>query len=71
MAELKPVSTLMSTATSLGPNEDGETVDQGEYMSMIGSLLYLTATWPAIQFAVCMCAWFQASPGSSHWTTVQ
>jgi hypothetical protein len=27
MAELKPVSTLMSTATSLGPDEDGEAVD--------------------------------------------
>jgi hypothetical protein len=26
-AELKPVSTLMSTATSLGPDEDGEVVD--------------------------------------------
>jgi hypothetical protein len=27
MAELKPVSTLMSSATSLGPDEDGEAVD--------------------------------------------
>jgi hypothetical protein len=27
MAELKPVSTPMSTATSLGPDEDGETID--------------------------------------------
>jgi hypothetical protein len=27
MVELKPVSTLMSSATSLGLDEDGETVD--------------------------------------------
>jgi hypothetical protein len=27
MAELKPVSTLMSSATSLGPDEDGKVVD--------------------------------------------
>jgi hypothetical protein len=27
MAELKPVSTPMSSTTSLGPDEDGETVD--------------------------------------------
>jgi hypothetical protein len=27
MAELKPVSTLMSTATSLGPDKDGEDID--------------------------------------------
>jgi hypothetical protein len=44
MAELKPVSTPMSSAASLGPDEDGEAVDQREYMSMIDSLLYLTAT---------------------------
>jgi hypothetical protein len=44
MAELKPVSTPMSSATSLGPDEDDETMDQREYMSMIGSLLYLTMT---------------------------
>jgi hypothetical protein len=71
MAELKPVSNPMSSAASLGPNEDGETVDQREYMSMIGSLLYLTATWPDIQFTVGLCARFQASPRSSHQMTVQ
>jgi hypothetical protein len=48
MAELKPVSTLMSPATLLGPDEDGEAVDQREDRSMIGSLLYLAATWPDI-----------------------
>jgi hypothetical protein len=48
MAELKPLSTPMSSAVSLGPDEDGEAVDQREYRSMIGSLLYLTATWPDI-----------------------
>jgi hypothetical protein len=44
MAKLKPMSTPMSSAASLGPDEDGEVVDQREYKSMIGSLLYLTAT---------------------------
>jgi hypothetical protein len=58
MAELKPISTLMSTATSLGPGEDGEAVDQREYMSMIGSLLYLMMTRSNIQFVVCLCAPF-------------
>jgi hypothetical protein len=71
MAELKPVFTLMSSTASLGPDEDDEAVDQREYMSMIGSLLYLTATQPDIQFAVRLCARFQASPRSSHRTTVQ
>jgi hypothetical protein len=48
MVELKPVSIRMSSAASLGPDEDGEAVDQREYRSMIGSLLYLTATRPDI-----------------------
>jgi hypothetical protein len=60
MAELKPVST-----------DDGEAVDQREYMSMISSLLYLTATRSDIQFTVGLCARFQASPRSSHRTVVQ
>jgi hypothetical protein len=71
MAELKPVSTLMSSTASLGPDEDGEAMDQTEYRSMIDSLLYLTATQPDIQFTVGLCARFQASPRSSHRTTVQ
>jgi hypothetical protein len=56
MTELKPVSTPMSSAASLGPDEDGEAVDQREYRSMIGSLLYLTVTRLDIQFVVGLCA---------------
>jgi hypothetical protein len=44
MAELKPVLTPMSMAAALDPDDNGEAIDQREYMSMIGSLLYLTAT---------------------------
>jgi hypothetical protein len=58
IAELKPVSTLMSSAASLGPDEDGEAVDQREYRSMIGSLLYLTVTRSNIQFVVGLYACF-------------
>jgi hypothetical protein len=71
MAKLKPVSTPMSNAMSLGTDKDGEAVDKREYMSMTGSLLHLTATRSDIQFIVCLCAHFQASPRSLHWTAVQ
>jgi hypothetical protein len=71
MAELKPVSTPMSMATALDPDENGEMVDQREYSSMIGSLLYLTVTWLDIQFTVCLCVRFHTSPHSSHRTSVQ
>jgi hypothetical protein len=71
MAELKPVSTPMSSAASLGTDEDGEAMFQREYRSMINSLLYLTATRSDIQFIVGLCACFQASPRSSHRMAVQ
>jgi hypothetical protein len=38
---------------------------------MISSLLYLTVTWSDIQFIMCLCALFQASPRSSNRTVVQ
>jgi hypothetical protein len=71
MVELKPVSIPMSSMASRVPDEDGEAMDQREYKSMIGSLLYLTATRSNIQFVVGLCARFQSSPRSSHRTAVQ
>jgi hypothetical protein len=71
MAELKSVSTSMSSTALLGPDEDGKAMDQREYRSMIGSLLYLTATRPDIQFIVGLCARFQPSPHSSQQMAVQ
>jgi hypothetical protein len=71
MTELKPMSTPMSMSTMLDLDENGEVVDQREYMSMIGSLLYLTAVWSDIQFDMCLCAYFEASPHSSHRQAIQ
>jgi hypothetical protein len=66
MGEAKPLSMPMSTTMALDEDKEGEAVDQKEYQSMIGSLLYLTATRPDIQFTVCLCARFQSSPRTSH-----
>jgi hypothetical protein len=48
MEDSKAMATPMSTATALDADEEGEHVDQKEYRSMTGSLLYLTATRPDI-----------------------
>ncbi|WVZ70913.1 hypothetical protein U9M48_019542 [Paspalum notatum var. saurae] len=66
MGDSKPMMTPMSTNTVLDADEDGEAVDQKKFRGMIGSLLYLTATRPDIQFAVCLCARYQASSRTSH-----
>jgi hypothetical protein len=66
MEDSKDMATPMSTTTTLDADEEGEHVDQKEYRSMIGSLLYLTETRPDIPFLVCLCTRFQASPRTSH-----
>jgi hypothetical protein len=71
MEDSKAMTTPMSTTMALDTDEEGEHVDQKEYRSMIGSLIYLTATRPDIQFSVCLCARFQASPRTSHWQAVK
>lgn len=58
VGEAKPLSMPKSTTTALNVDEDGEPVDQKEYKSMIGALLYLTATRMDIHFVVCLCACF-------------
>jgi histone deacetylase 1/2 len=66
MDDSKPLSTPMSTTTVLDADEDGWTMDQKEYRSMIGFLLYLTAMRLDIRFSMCLCTHFQASPRTSH-----
>ncbi|WVZ80765.1 hypothetical protein U9M48_028218 [Paspalum notatum var. saurae] len=56
----------MGINTALDADEEEDAVDKKEYRGMIGSFLYLTATRPDIQFVVCLCAHFQASPWTSH-----
>ncbi|KAL7610470.1 hypothetical protein Lser_V15G13259 [Lactuca serriola] len=51
----------MAERPLLTPDTDGESVDQTHYRSMIGLLVYLTASHPDIMFAVCQCARYQDS----------
>jgi hypothetical protein len=71
MENSKAMATLMSTTTTLDADEADEHVNQKEYRSMIGSLLYLTATRLDIQFSVCLCACFPASPRTLHQKAVK
>jgi hypothetical protein len=70
MVNAKPIETPMATNGHLDLDEGGKPVDLKLYRSMIGSLLYLTASRPDILFNVCMCARFQAAPKECHLTAV-
>ena len=70
MDECKPIKIPMPSNRHLDLDE-GKSVDQTLYRSMIGSLLYLTASRPDIMFSVCMCAIFQASPKEAHLVSIK
>ncbi|GJZ93075.1 hypothetical protein Tco_0665140 [Tanacetum coccineum] len=56
----------MEPNKALIKDEEADSVDVHLYRSMIGSLMYLTASRPDIMFAVCACARFQVTPKMSH-----
>ncbi|CAL9028710.1 unnamed protein product [Prunus brigantina] len=62
----KSARTPMSTSAKIHRDLLGKSVDQTLYRSMIGSLLYLTASRPDISFSVGVCARFQSDPKESH-----
>ncbi|GJW64519.1 putative ribonuclease H-like domain-containing protein [Tanacetum coccineum] len=59
---VKTASTPMETSKPLLKDAEAEDVDVHLYKSMIGSLMYLTASRPDIMFVVCACARFQVTP---------
>jgi hypothetical protein len=71
MEKCKPIKTPMPTNGHLDLDEGDNPVDQTLYHSMIGSLLYLTASRPDIMFSVSMCARFQANPKQAHLSAIK
>ena len=56
----------MSTTVKLSLDSDGKDFNDTLYRSMIGSLLYLTASRPDIAYSVGVCARYQSKPKESH-----
>ncbi|GJX26852.1 retrovirus-related pol polyprotein from transposon TNT 1-94 [Tanacetum coccineum] len=61
-----PVDTPIVEKSKLDEDKEGKVVDPSHYRAMIGTLLYLTASRPDLQFAICMCARYQASSTEKH-----
>ncbi|GKE67837.1 hypothetical protein Tco_1521998 [Tanacetum coccineum] len=56
MDSCDPVDTPMVDRLKLDEDPLGIPVDQTQFHSMVGSLMYLTASRPDLVFVVCMCA---------------
>ncbi|GJT85237.1 putative ribonuclease H-like domain-containing protein [Tanacetum coccineum] len=65
-ATVKTASTPIEPNKALVKDEEADIVDVHLYRSMIGSLMYLTASRPDIMFVVCACARFQVTPKMSN-----
>nr|GEU34709.1 putative ribonuclease H-like domain-containing protein [Tanacetum cinerariifolium] len=64
-------STPIETKKPMVKDEVAADVDVHLYKSMIGSLMYLTASRPDIMFAVYACSRFQVTPKHSHLQAVK
>nr|GEX22107.1 retrotransposon protein, putative, Ty1-copia subclass [Tanacetum cinerariifolium] len=60
------ISTPMDMKPKLDANLSGKLIDQTDYHSKIGSLMYLTTSRPDIVQVVCYCARYQARPTEKH-----
>nr|GEZ63361.1 uncharacterized mitochondrial protein AtMg00810-like [Tanacetum cinerariifolium] len=61
-----PMDTLMVEKSKLDEDKEGKAIDPSHYRGMISTLLYLTCNRPDLQFAICMCAHYQARPTVKH-----
>ncbi|GJR53986.1 retrovirus-related pol polyprotein from transposon TNT 1-94 [Tanacetum coccineum] len=70
MTSCDSIGTPMATK-HLDADLSGILVDQTKYHSMVGALMYLTASRPDIVHATCYCARYQAKPTEKHLTAVK
>ena len=61
MESATSMRTPMGSSMSLDKDEKGKPFDETKYRSIIGSLLYLTASRPDIMFSTCACARYQVN----------
>jgi hypothetical protein len=71
MEDFKHVRTPMVTGCKLSKDDDSLNVDQSSYRSMIGSLLYITTSFPDIMHVVGMVGRYQAAPKQSQLQVVK
>nr|GEV40037.1 retrovirus-related Pol polyprotein from transposon TNT 1-94 [Tanacetum cinerariifolium] len=71
ISDSSSVKTPMVPPNNLGPDLAGKPVNETSYRGMIGSLMYLTATRPDIQFPTVLCVRYQSNLEESHLTAVK
>nr|GFB08914.1 hypothetical protein [Tanacetum cinerariifolium] len=65
-----PVDTPMVEKSKLNEDKERKAIGPSHYHDMIGTLLYLTASRPDLQLAICMCGRYQARPTEKYDSSV-
>ncbi|GKB51669.1 hypothetical protein Tco_0902422 [Tanacetum coccineum] len=71
MESVRPATTPFEASKPKSKDEPDDAVNVYLYRSMIGSLMYLTASRPDIQFAVSACSRHQVTPLTSNLNAVK
>nr|GEU53117.1 hypothetical protein [Tanacetum cinerariifolium] len=66
MEKGQSIGTPIATKPKLDADLSGNLIDQTDYSSKIGSLMYLTSSRPDIVEAVCFCARYQSRPTEKY-----
>nr|GEV24356.1 retrovirus-related Pol polyprotein from transposon TNT 1-94 [Tanacetum cinerariifolium] len=66
MEKGQSIGTPMATKPKLDADLSGNPIDQTDYRSKIGSLMYLTSSRPDIVQPICFCARYQSRPTEKH-----
>nr|GEW70500.1 uncharacterized mitochondrial protein AtMg00810-like [Tanacetum cinerariifolium] len=65
------IKTLMVPPNNLGPDLNGKSINETQFIGMIGTLMYLPTNRPDIQFLTYLYARYQAKPMECHLITVK
>ncbi|GJS77797.1 retrovirus-related pol polyprotein from transposon TNT 1-94 [Tanacetum coccineum] len=71
LVDCASVKCPMLPPNNLGPDESGVSVNETLFKGVIGSLMYLIASIPDIQFFTCLYARYQVNPKESHLVVVK
>lgn len=67
MQNANSVHTLVAVELKLSKDDDLELIDPTLFRSLVGSLMYLTATRPDIAYGISLINRYMESPRKSHW----
>jgi len=67
MENYNAVKNPIVPGTKLLKDDVGTKIDATMFKQVVGSLMYLTATWPYLMYGVILISRFMSNPTKSHW----